>query len=269
MRRLLYILCCIVAGVMLSACNVTQLIPSNEYLLQRVKINEDKSVPRDERIKGDQMTKYLRQKPNKHFFGTDFYTWIYLMAKPDKDNWWNNLKRRMGEEPVYFNMRDTERSASNLKLYLDSRGYYSSEVDYTIDTTYRHRRAKVEFKLKQGKPYFIDGITYDFRDRFLEPIVLPDTINTLLHRGDIFDISVLDAERDRIALYLKDRGYYNFSVNNIEFIADTLGGDRKVGVTVIIKQSLTGYLCLNRFDHILGSCDIHLDHALWLVVGTR
>ena len=52
---------------------------------------------------------------------------------------------------------------------------------------------------------------------------------------------MLDAERDRIALYLKDRGYYNFSVNNIEFIADTLSGDRKVGVTVIIKQTLTGY----------------------------
>ena len=52
---------------------------------------------------------------------------------------------------------------------------------------------------------------------------------------------MLDAERQRIALYLKDRGYYNFSVNNVEFLADTLSGDKKVGVTVIIKQNLTGY----------------------------
>ena len=241
MRRLLYIVCCVALGAMLSACSVTRLIPSNEYLLQRVKIDEDKSAPRAERIKSDEVTKYLRQKPNKHFLGTDFYTWVYLMAKPDKDNWWNNLMRRIGEEPVYLNMRDTERSASNLKIYLDSRGYYSSEVGFKVDTTYRRRRAKVEFSLKQGEPYHISNISYDFRDRFLEPILLPDTTNTLLHRGDIFDISVLDAERDRIALYLKDRGYYNFSVNNIEFIADTLGGDRKVGVTVIIKQTLTGY----------------------------
>ena len=241
MRRLLYIVCCVVLGAMLSACSVTRLIPSNEYLLQRVKIDEDKSAPRAERIKSEEVTKYLRQKPNKHFLGTDFYTWIYLMANPEKDNWWNNLKRRMGEAPVYLNMRDTERSASNLKIYLDSRGYYSSEVSFEVDTTYRRRRAKVDYILKQGKPYLISDISYDFKDRFLEPIVLPDTTNTLLHRGDIFDISVLDAERDRIALYLKDRGYYNFSVNNIEFIADTLSGDRKVGVTVIIKQTLTGY----------------------------
>ena len=241
MRRWRYIVCCIVSGLALSACNVTRLIPQDSYLLQRVKIEEDKSTHRNERIKSDEVTKYLRQKPNKHFLGTDFYAWIYLMAKPGEETWWNNLKRKMGEEPVLFNMRDTERSASNLKLYLDSRGYYSSDVTYKIDTTYRRKRAKVAYSLKQNKPYLISSISYDFRDQFLEPIVLPDTINTLLHKGDIFDISVLEAERERIALYLKDRGYYNFSVNNIEYLADTLGGDNKVEVKVIIKQNLTGY----------------------------
>ncbi len=241
MRRLVYMVCCLLVVILFTACNVTRHIPSDTYLLQRVKIVEDKSAPRAERIKSDEVTKYLRQKPNKHFLGTDFYAWIYLMANPEKDNWWNNMKRKMGEEPVLFNMRDTERSASNLKLYLDSRGYYSSKVDFAVDTTYRRKRAKISYSLHQGEPYHISSISYDFRDRFLEPIILSDTVNTLLHRGNIFDISVLEAERERIALYLKDRGYYNFSVNNVEYIADTLGGDRKVGVKVIIKQNLTGY----------------------------
>ena len=241
MRRLVYIVFALAVGVLLSSCSVTRLIPSDAYLLQRVKVDEDKSAPRSERVKSDEVTKYIRQKPNKHFLGTDFYAWIYLMANPERDNWWNNLKRKMGEEPVLLNMRDTERSASNLKLYLDSRGYYSSKVNYAVDTIQRRKRAKVTYSLHQGKPYLINSISYDFRDRFLEPILLPDTVNTLLHKGDVFDISVLDAERNRIALYLKDRGYYNFSVNNVEYVADTLGGDRKVGVTVIIKQNLTGY----------------------------
>ena len=241
MRRLRNIFYCIVLGVTLSACNVTQHISSGEYLLQRVKIEEDKEAPRNERIKADDVTKYLRQKPNKKFLGTDFYAWIYLMADSEKDNWWNNLKRKMGEPPVLFNERDTERSAANLKLYLESCGYYSSDVTYKVDTTYRHKRAKVTYSLKQGKPYCISSISYDFRDRFLEPVLLPDTVNTLLHKGDIFDISVLDAERNRIALYLKERGYYNFSVNNVEYVADTLAGNNTVGVRVVIKQNLTGY----------------------------
>ena len=241
MKRLVYIVFALLVGVLLSSCSVTRHIPSDAYLLQRVKIEEDKDSPRSERIKSDEVTKYLRQKPNKHFLGTDFYAWIYLMANPDKDDWWNNLKRKMGEEPVLLNMRDTERSASNLKLYLDSRGYYSSKIDFSVDTLRRRKRAKVLYALHQGKPYHISSISYDFRDDFLEPIVLPDTVNTLLHKGDIFDIVTLEAERERIALYLKDRGYYNFSVNNIEYLADTLGGDRKVGLKVIIKQNLVGY----------------------------
>ena len=198
-------------------------------------------MPRRERIKSDEVMRYIRQRPNKHFFGSDFYVWVYSLANPEKDNWWNNLKRKIGEEPVLFSMRDTERSQSNLKIYLESRGYYDSDVSYAVDTTYRKKRAKVTYSLRQGKPYYIDNVSYDFRDRFLEPILLPDTVNTLLHKGDIFDISVLDKERERIALYLKDRGYYSFTVNNVEYVADTLGGDHKVGIKVIIKQNLLGY----------------------------
>lgn len=52
---------------------------------------------------------------------------------------------------------------------------------------------------------------------------------------------MLDAERERIASYLKERGYYNFSVNNIMFWADTLGGNRDVDLRVVVKQYLTGY----------------------------
>ncbi len=241
MRKLRYILCCLVLGVSLSACNVTSLIPSNEHLLQRVKIEEDKSTPRNERITADDVTKYLRQKPNKKFLGTDFYAWVYLMADPEKDNWWNNLKRKMGEKPVFFNERDTKRSEANLELYLESCGYYSSEVTYKVDTTRRYKRAKVTYTLKQGPPYRISSISYEFRDPYLEPIILADTTNTLLHKGDIFDIEVLDRERDRIALLLKDRGYYDFSVNNISYVADTLSGDKTVGVKMIVNQSLKGY----------------------------
>lgn len=241
-RGVAYGILCIALGVILSSCNVTRLLPSDAYLLQRVKVEEDKSVPRNERIRTDDVMRYIRQTPNKHFLGTDFYVWIYSMAKPQKEDWWNNLKRKIGEAPVILNMEDTERSADNLSIYLQSRGYYSSQVEYHVDTTYsRQRRARVTYSFKQNEPYHIDSVSYEFRDRFLEPILLPDTANTLIHSGDIFNIWVLDAERERITRYLKDRGYYNFSVNNIEYIADTLQGNRKVNVKMIVKQNLVGY----------------------------
>ena len=237
------ILVCVMVAVtaLLSSCNVTRRLPKDSYLLQSVKIESDRSVKKKDRISTNDVNKYIRQKPNKHFLGTDFYVWVYNLANPDKDNWWNNFKRKIGEEPVLFDMDDTEKSADNLKIYLDSRGYFASEVKYKVDTTSRKRRAKVTYSLKQNRPYIIDKISYEYRDRFLAPILQPDTTNCLIKVGELFDISKLDAERDRIANFLKDKGYYGFSVNNIEYLADTVTHKNKVGITMIIKQKLEGY----------------------------
>lgn len=241
MKGLLYILSIVLFSICCSACSVTRHLPAGTYLLQKVKIEDDKEVPRSERITSDQLKRYLRQRPNKHFLGTDFYVWVYNQANPKKENWWNDLKRRIGQEPVLLDMDLTEKSAENFKGYMNSRGFYSSRVTYRVDTTSRRKRASITYRTVQGKPYRIDSISYDFKDRFLRQIVLPDTTHTLIHRGDIFDIHVLDEERSRIATFLRERGYFNFTVNNIEYIADTLGGNHLVDIKVIIKQYLSGY----------------------------
>lgn len=224
-----------------ASCSVTRKIPDGQYLVQKVRIEDDKSTPRKERIRAAELERYVRQSPNKRFLGLNVGVWLYEQANPDKHNWWNNWKRRIGQEPVLLDMDLTERSAKNLKVYMDSRGFLSSEATYEVDTTSRRKRASITYRTRQLLPYRIDSISYDFRDKFLEQIILPDTAHTLIRRGDIFDITRLNEERERIASYLKDRGYYNFSVNNIEYIADTLAGDHLVDLKVVVKQYLTGY----------------------------
>lgn len=75
--------------------------------------------------------------------------------------------------------------------------------------------------VRPGQPYRIGKIRYDFRDRFLKAIILSDSSKTLLHEGDPFNANVLDKERTRITNFLKNQGYYNFSINNISYIADS------------------------------------------------
>ena len=236
-----YLIVVVLAGIALSSCNVTRKLQSDEYLLQKVVVEDDRSTPRKERITSEELKRYIRQMPNKHFLGTNFYVWVYNLANPDKDNGWNNFKRKIGEEPVLLDLDLTRKSAENLQVYMNSRGFFSSKVECEVDTTYRPKRAKVTYRTKQNRPYRIDNFSYSFRDKFLEPIVCADTVNSLLHTGDIFDITVLDKERERITTYLRERGYYNFSVNNIEYIADTLAGDYTVGVVMVVKRNVTGY----------------------------
>ncbi len=224
-----------------TACSVTRRIPEGSYLVQKVRIEADKQTPRKERIMSEELEKYIRQTPNKRFLGANLYVWIYQQADSAKHNGWNNWKRRAGEAPVLLDMDYTRRSAQNLKVYMDTKGFFSSEASFEVDTTLRARRAKITYRTRQGEPYRIREISYEFRDKFLEQIVLPDTVNSLMCRGGVFDITMLDRERERVTQYLKNRGYFNFSVNNIEYTADTLRGDRLVDVRMVVKQYLAGY----------------------------
>ena len=160
----------------------------------------------------------------------------------NKDNWWNRFKRKIGEKPVVYDPALTLKSAENLKAYMESHGFFSSRVRYHVDTTSRRKRAIITYRTEQGPPSRYGKINYEFNDKFIEKIILQDTASTLIRPGGIFNSATLDAERERITRYLRDRGYYNFSVNNISYRYpyDTVGS--RVGdLTMVVKQYLTGY----------------------------
>ena len=150
-----------------SACSVTRHIPQGQYLLQRVKIEPDRTAPRDERIPASELEKYVRQSPNKRLFGTNFYVWLYEQADPDKQNGWNNWKRRIGQEPVLLDMALTEKSVQNLKTYMNSRGYDASTASFEVDTTRRRHRAYGTYRTPHGLPDRIDTLSNDLRERSL------------------------------------------------------------------------------------------------------
>jgi hypothetical protein len=233
----------VVMILIIASCNVTRSLPEGEYLLSRVRVVDDKSTPRDERITMDKddLETYIRQSPNKRILGIDFYVWVYQHANPEKDNWWNNFKRKIGEEPVLLDSTYTERSIQNLETYLQTRGYFSSDVECIVDTTRRKRRAELTYTIHQGPATRIDTLSYEFRDKSLSLVILSDTAQSLLSRGDVLDIPLLDAERNRIAAMLNDRGYFDFTANNISYEVDTLGRGCDAALRVIVSPTLVDY----------------------------
>ena len=238
-----------------SSCSVVRYIPDNSYYLQRVEIETDQSTPKEDRITTSEFEKYVRQSPNKRFLGVNLYTWIYNLANPKKDNKWNKLKRRIGEAPTLLDLTKTEQTRKNFKVYMDSRGFFTSESSFELDTLSRKKRAVVKYNIKQGTPYRIDSIYYTFRDENLKHLILKDSTHSLVHKGDIFNITTLDDERARITNQLKQKGYYQFSINNIEYVADTLNNQNLVGIEVIIKKHIDGYD--NRGQEIIGENEVY------------
>lgn len=242
-RRLLRYVVFVALVVFVTACSVTRSLPEGSYLLTKVEFEDDKSTPRELRITQDRddLETYVRQSPNKRFFGMNIYVWTYQKANPNKDNWWNNLKRKIGEEPVLLDAALTEKSIENLTTYLHTRGYFSSKVECDVDTVSRSRRAQLTYRIEQGEPTRIDSLQYDVRDPSLRSIILADTTSSLIRLGDLLDISKLDAERNRIASMLNNRGYYDFTANNISYEVDTIGRGLNAEVTMIILPTLIDY----------------------------
>ena len=241
-RILAYVVVVLMAFVVIG-CNVTRSLSDGEYLVAHVDFEEDRSTPRDQRITEDNdgLDVYVRQTPNKRFLGINFYVWVYQKANPEKDNWWNNFKRKIGEEPVILNQDLTEKSITNLETYLRTKGYFHSDVTYDLDTVRRPHRVDVTYKIRQGEPTRINSLNYEFRDSSLRNIILADSAGCLLKHGDVLDITLLDAERERIASYLNNRGYFDFTVNNISYDVDTLGHPYSADVQMVVRPTLKDY----------------------------
>lgn len=240
MRRLLF-LPLLVAACLLASCNATRRVPTGQYLLTQnnVKIAKKKQLSEEEKVTVDELGRFIRQHPNKRFLGTNFYLWVHNQANPVKDNGWNRFKRRVGQSPVLLDTAQTFRSAREMNIYMKGRGYLDAETSFVLDTA--RRKAGVTYYARQGDPYRIGRITYDFRDKLVESLIMSDSAATLLQTGAVFNISVLDNERVRITDFLKDRGYYNFTINNISYVADSTAGNRIIDLKMVIRQHLSGY----------------------------
>lgn len=238
-RDIVYVLLLAVVSAVAGACAVARHVPKGESVLNKTTVEIDKTIPRDQRVSRKDLEGYVLQTPARRFIQLNLPVWVYNMADPEKTNGWNNFLRKLGNKPVVHDSLKTVISADNMELYLRSRGYFDAESFYSIEYK-RRQKVNVKYGVRQGEPYRIGSIKYDFRDKFLEQVILSDNTGTLIREGDVLDLPRLDNERTRVAGILKNKGYYNFSVDNISFVADTLTDDHNVDLTVIVKQHISG-----------------------------
>jgi outer membrane protein assembly factor BamA len=251
-RLIFIVLAVLVAGLSLQSCSVTRRIPDGQYMLKRNVIVPDRDAPHKERITTTELNRYVLQSPNRHFLGSNLYAWLHAQADPEKTSGWHKFLRGAGEQPVVWDPAKTSRSVENLHTYITSRGFFSSSAGVRIDTL-RRKKVRITYSVTQGPPSRIGNISHTFRDTLLQPIVMADSAATLLHKGDFFDTRVMDEERLRITSLLRDRGYYNFNVGNISYIADSTSTSasgasktsenpgRTIDLETIVRRNLEGY----------------------------
>ena len=224
----------IVVFINITSCSSTKYVPKEKNLLVKNEILIDSKKGIDPNtLKG-----YEKQRPNKTILGVKFHLGLYNLSNIKKKGWPNNWLRKIGEEPVIYDKYRTNDTKEMFIEYLKSKGYYHAVV--TDSVKIKKRKAKVTYNIKLNKPYIINKINYFFEDTSLRPLIFADTVNSLIHSGQIFDKERLQRERIRIENYLRNKGYYKFSKEYIYFDAVKLPGVNKIDLTLGIKEFMEG-----------------------------
>ncbi|MBE6225683.1 MAG: hypothetical protein E7121_01150 [Bacteroidales bacterium] len=234
---------CLLSAFIVAACSTTKVIPQGQSRLKANRIIVENSK---DYLSSD-LQPYLKQKPNTSFiFGWNPFLNIYNWSN-GKGKGWDKFVQKLGQVPVIFDSTLVASSKTNMYNHLVYDGYYNSSIRDSIVT--KRKKSTVYYKVKLGRQYVIDSISYSIADPKLAGFIYADTVNSLLHNNDILSENRLEQESGRVEEYLRNNGYYGFSKNYFFFEADTLSGDGKASLNVTVADYTRNELAKNGRPH--------------------
>lgn len=218
------------------SCAETKFVPDGRYLLDEVTLTVD---GKHDDVDAGKLKSYVRQENNVRWFSLlKVPLRTYSMSGRDTTKWINKVLRGMGEPPVLFDSLQTVQTCNDLQQMLRNNGYLDGKVE--LWTRQKDKKLSVFYKLYPGKAYHLGKIDYVIADTVIsDALGLSDPANWGLKTGSQFMIDELDRERKRIVMLLNDQGYYRFHKEYIHYEADTLDGNGKVNIRLILDPNKT------------------------------
>lgn len=217
----------------LASCSTTKFVPEGYYLLDEVRIHTD-----NKNIRPSSLRMYVRQSPNAKWFSlikTQLY--VYNLSGRDSTKWGNKFLRRIGDAPVIFSESEAQRSEDEITKAVRNMGYMATTVERS--TKIKNKKIKLNYEITAGKPYIIKSLNYDIHDPNIANELKRDSTQSLLKEGMIFNVNVLDAERQRITDKLLGNGYYKFNKDFIGYTADTVRDGYQIDLTLHLQAYKT------------------------------
>lgn len=146
-------------------------------------------------------------------------------------------KYKVGEPPVVFDSIPFNKTISQYKAYLKSKGYYYGEVQGLVEFTKR-RKAVARYLINTGPRYYIDTVEFKTTNAEIEKSYnqFKQTRIDVPLVGSPLDRDLLDDFRKELSKYMRNESFYGFNPSSINFLADTTGREMKVKLTLNITD---------------------------------
>ena len=256
--HLLYITTLFLLNIIVFSCSVDKYIPEGRHMLTKTEVVCD-----DEEIaKNYLLSDYVVQNTNSKWFGARVPLKIYTLSGTDTTKWFCRTMRRIGEAPVLYDTLKSKRTMEDIGLVLSNAGYMKATVEERRRT--KGKKVAVTYDVHPNERYTIRSVRRSSDDDGLRQYVcVEDTSRSLLKVGAAFDVNVLNNERNRIASFLRNHGYYKFTKENVRFSADTARNSTEVDVSlrVTLHQENGRTEATEHRRYVIGDVNFYADVA--------
>ncbi|MCM1505423.1 MAG: BamA/TamA family outer membrane protein [Muribaculum sp.] len=255
--RNISILYIVAVAVVLSSCSTTRRIGKDEILYTGlkgvdVKTYDGQKFPAD--VKSS-LTDAVSVKPNNALLGSASVRYPFPLGLWVYNNWPNPPKgfkhwiyNKLAAEPVLVSDVRPELRVHMLDQILDNNGYFSGTSSYELVQKKNKKKASIRYTINAGQPYLLDSI-----------ILLPDSvplyhlIDSVARRSKYFQVGSrystdsLSSLRVDIANAVRNKGYYYFRPEYIEYLADSTINKGRIALKLDIADN-TPSLALDKFS---------------------
>lgn len=243
--RLIYIITiCFILG----SCSTTRRIEDGEILYTGLK-GVEVSTPDNEKFPAElkkTLTEAVAVKPNNALLGSSSVRYPFPLGLWVYNNWSNPPKgfkhwlyEKLAATPVLVSDVRPEVRIHMIDQYLDNNGYFSGTSSYELIKKRNKKKASIKYHIAAGHPYLLDSI-----------ILLPDTthlyhiIDSVARRskylqiGSRYSTDSLSALRIAIANDVRNRGYYYFRPEYLQYLADSTIKRGSIALRISIAENI-------------------------------
>lgn len=253
-KPVIYITCLLLLG--LSACTALKHVPQGELLYTGAKVQ----VITTGKVKGKGSVKsnaqsVIQPAPNKTYMGMRPALWLHYVVKPKRKKGFKVwIRDKFSEEPVYLSRVDVPLVVKGIDAMLYNTGYFDSYSQYEVVPAKNGKTASLSIRIHLYPPYTIDSVSFPSDTDALSRIITSTANKTLIEHGQQYNLDVLRSERVRIDDYMKERGYYYFNPDFIQFVMDTNSQRRTVNLRTMVKRTTPPRV---RMVYRIGQINIH------------
>lgn len=237
------------------SCSTTARLGEGEVLYTGVKkLNYKENNTKIDGDVQDQIFEAIDVAPNNSLYSPYYRTpfpiglWVYNHWNPNAKGLKGWLYRKLVSQPVLVSRVRPETRVDMINTLLRNNGYFTSSASYKLNYSSKNKKkASITYDVKVNEPYCLGELKYLNMGTPLTDII--DSVakkNSYFQTGNRYCLDSLNAVRIEITNVLRNKGYYYFKPEYLEYLADSVSAKGTVNLQ-LIKASNVPNMALMRF----------------------